>query len=275
MRPEENSGARSTPVDVAKQLHKTKICKHFLKDKCRFGADCSYAHCQEEQRGRPDLRKTKLCRLFEQGRCRENDCGFAHGPQELRGTVGVWKTVMCSKYASGQCRAGRQCRFAHGEQELQEPRQKQQQQEMLHRLPVPAAPFGYGGEYPHQYAYHGGGYPAPPPDFNAYGGPGGPLPGPAGGSGAVEAVAHLVSLTALMSEGMDQGHGGPGPGGPVNEERARHIWPPTPDFVPTPIRPSVDLPRPLSPLSPEAMQLIPPSLFSPESNERVPRGPPQ
>lgn len=262
-------------VDVAKQLHKTKICKHFLKDKCRFGADCSYAHCSGEQRDRPNLRKTKLCRLFEQGRCRHEDCCFAHGPQELRGTVGVWKTVLCSKFAGGTCRQGRSCRFAHGELELQSPGPQgvervggvnggtYKPQHFPGPLPVP--PFGYSEQFeqfqpapvaaPAQYGAY---YPAPSAQAFRQG-----LHQPPAASkdDSVETVAQLVSLMSEYS----------GDGEAANEDR-RHVWPATPDFVPCQ---TVPLPRrpqpPLSPLSPEAMSLLPPSLFSPEGEHR-PRG---
>lgn len=284
-------------MDVAKQLHKTKICKHFLKNKCRFGNDCSYAHCVTEQRDRPDLRKTKLCRLFEQGRCRNPDCTFAHGPQELRGTVGVWKTVMCSKFASGTCRAGATCRFAHGDNELQPAQAAVRgpgvsldrlapQQGRMQQLPgpLPAAPFAYGSQFTqmNQYPLQGG---------YAYAGFQYPQGLPGGASqmkeDPVETVAQLVSL---MSEHMGEDAGATAPAGaeefvPVNEER-RHVWPPTPDFVPTPMRPpgrisplSAPLPgmapsaalrslSPISPEDPEAINLIPPSLFSPEGEHR-------
>lgn len=108
-------------VDINKQLHKTKLCKHFLKGKCRYGAECSYAHYQDEKRSLPDLRKTRVCKLFGQGKCNKADCEFAHGVEELRGTDGVWKTVLCSKWQQGSCRVGKRCRFAHGLGELRAP----------------------------------------------------------------------------------------------------------------------------------------------------------
>jgi hypothetical protein len=84
-------------VDISRQLHKTKLCKHYLRGKCRYGVECSYAHDEQERRLRPDLRKTRTCRLFEQGKCDDGDrCPYAHGSQELRGTEGVWKTVLCA-----------------------------------------------------------------------------------------------------------------------------------------------------------------------------------
>merc|ERR1719240_60863 len=105
-------------VDINKQLHKTKLCKHFLKGKCRYGSECSYAHYQDEKRSLPDLRKTRVCKMYGQGKCTVANCPFAHGMEELRGTEGVWKTVLCSKWQQGSCRVGKRCRFAHGYDEL-------------------------------------------------------------------------------------------------------------------------------------------------------------
>merc|ERR1719420_295765 len=100
-------------VDINKQLHKTKLCKH--------GSECSYAHYQDEKRSLPDLRKTRVCKQFGQGKCSVANCPFAHGLEELRGTEGVWKTVLCSKWQQGSCRVGKRCRFAHGFDELRAP----------------------------------------------------------------------------------------------------------------------------------------------------------
>jgi len=105
-------------VDISRQLTKTKMCMHFLKGKCRYGQECSYAHNEIELKGRPNLRKTRICKNFEMGSCDNPFCAFAHGSDELRGTDGVWKTVLCAKWLNNTCRAGPRCRFAHGQHEL-------------------------------------------------------------------------------------------------------------------------------------------------------------
>lgn len=71
----------------------------------------------------PNLRKTKLCSRFSQGRCPAGaDCKFAHGEQELRATVDFYKTSLCKDWAaSGCCPRGDFCRYAHGAQELRAP----------------------------------------------------------------------------------------------------------------------------------------------------------
>jgi len=115
------NGKLGAKIDISKQLHKTKMCMHYLKGKCRYGPDCSYAHNEVELMHRPNLRKTRLCKNYEMGACDNPHCAFAHGGEELRGTDGVWKTVMCAKWLNGTCRAGSRCRFAHGQHELQVP----------------------------------------------------------------------------------------------------------------------------------------------------------
>lgn len=45
-------------------------------------------------------------------------CSFAHGEQELRGTPEFFKTALCNGYLKGSCKAGDNCRYAHGKEEL-------------------------------------------------------------------------------------------------------------------------------------------------------------
>jgi hypothetical protein len=71
----------------------------------------------------PNLRKTKLCLRFSQGCCAAGaDCKFAHSDQELRATVDFYKTSQCSDWAAnGECSRGDSCRYAHGVNELRAP----------------------------------------------------------------------------------------------------------------------------------------------------------
>jgi hypothetical protein len=127
--PTPSSKAAAAKIDISKQLAKTKMCMHYLKGKCRYGVECSYAHNEIELRHRPNLRKTRLCKNFEMGACDNPHCAYAHGSEELRGTDGVWKTVMCAKWLNGTCRAGSRCRFAHGQHELQDPPKDEEEDE--------------------------------------------------------------------------------------------------------------------------------------------------
>lgn len=69
---------------VAKQLVKTRFCKHFIRGYCRYQEKCTYAHHAEELMPRPNLAKTKICVGFLTGSCSANDCSYAHGLSELR-----------------------------------------------------------------------------------------------------------------------------------------------------------------------------------------------
>ena len=66
------------------------------------------------------FRKTKLCAFFQRGGCNKGrECGFAHGEQDLNVRPDLTKTVMCSAWLRRHsCRAGNSCRFAHGAAEL-------------------------------------------------------------------------------------------------------------------------------------------------------------
>lgn len=71
----------------------------------------------------PNLRKTKLCLRFSQGCCAAGaDCKFAHSDQELRATVDFYQTSLYSDWAAnGECSRGDSCRYAHGVNELRAP----------------------------------------------------------------------------------------------------------------------------------------------------------
>lgn len=108
-------------VPAKDQFYKTKLCPHHQGAGCRNKGDCFFAHGETELRHAPDLRKTKLCREFmKSGSCERGDeCVYAHSERELRGTDGYWKTDLCKYWKSGGCTAGYYCRHAHGPEELQ------------------------------------------------------------------------------------------------------------------------------------------------------------
>ncbi|CAE7213990.1 ZFP36, partial [Symbiodinium necroappetens] len=66
------------------KMKKTKMCEFHKEGRCKYGADCAFAHTESELQQAPDLRKTRLCRAFLQGKCNDSDCKFAHGEEELR-----------------------------------------------------------------------------------------------------------------------------------------------------------------------------------------------
>jgi len=280
-------------VDISKQLHKTKMCKHFLKGRCRYGQACSYAHNPEELRYRPDLTKTRLCKNFDLGRCNDETCMYAHGSEQLRGTDGVWKTVLCMKYPSGMCKAGRHCRFAHGMHEL---RQEQHDQSAGPAGAAPGRemqPSGYEtapiGGYPQQYpSLFQGQWPpqgqAPPPSSAK---PFPPAAQPTNeaytfkasdaslGLGLMPNPAPLQAKAPQADPPQEEGnvvmaelvrlisdmH--------VPEEKEATSQNRASPMLETPPRDRDRCGQHMSPLSPnKAMSLIPPSLFSPAGNSQ-------
>ncbi|CAE7206610.1 mex-5 [Symbiodinium sp. CCMP2456] len=101
-------------------MKKTKMCEFHKEGRCKYGADCAFAHTESELQQAPDLRKTRLCRAFLQGKCDDSDCKFAHGEEELRASNICFKTALCTWFEKGNCQSGAQCRFAHGVEELRD-----------------------------------------------------------------------------------------------------------------------------------------------------------
>lgn len=104
-------------ASLHRQLRKTKFCVFHLQGVCQYGKTCAFAHDLRELQGTPDLRKTKFCKNVN-GVCQVPDCAFAHSEEELRSMDSFYKKTMCMWYKKGRCRNGRQCRFAHGIEEL-------------------------------------------------------------------------------------------------------------------------------------------------------------
>lgn len=281
-------------VDISKQLHKTKMCKHFLKGRCRYGQACSYAHNPEELRYRPDLTKTRLCKNFDLGRCNDDQCMYAHGSEQLRGTDGVWKTVLCMKYPSGMCKAGRHCRFAHGMHELR------QEQHDKNAGPAGAAPgremqpTGYEtaqlSGYPPQYSsLFQGQWPAQPAQGQAQTSVK-PFPPPPPANEApytfkatepslgLGLMPNPAPLQAKAERPAEDGQGNVVMAELVRlisdmhapEQEKESTQPPRPSpMLETPPRDRDRCGQHMSPLSPnKAMSLIPPSLFSPAGNNQ-------
>lgn len=69
------------------QFRKTKLCGNHKRNRCELGANCPFAHSQEELQPMPDLMKTKMCYNYFRRRCNDPNCKFAHGSGQLRS---VW-----------------------------------------------------------------------------------------------------------------------------------------------------------------------------------------
>eukprot|EP00420_Gonyaulax_spinifera_P036213 CAMPEP_0197883414 /NCGR_PEP_ID=MMETSP1439-20131203/10249_1 /TAXON_ID=66791 /ORGANISM="Gonyaulax spinifera, Strain CCMP409" /LENGTH=163 /DNA_ID=CAMNT_0043503133 /DNA_START=54 /DNA_END=542 /DNA_ORIENTATION=+ len=81
---DDSSKGTSSTKRMARQLVKTRFCKHFRRGYCRYQDKCAYAHTSEELMPRPNLMKTKICMSFLSGRCSNDECTYAHGLMELR-----------------------------------------------------------------------------------------------------------------------------------------------------------------------------------------------
>lgn len=73
-----------------------------------------------QQRFRAQFRKTQLCRYFRTSECwNGRQCDFAHGEEELRSPPDLNKTSLCKLWELGKCPLSvRECEFAHGVQDL-------------------------------------------------------------------------------------------------------------------------------------------------------------
>jgi len=124
-------------------LKKTRMCPNLMQRGYCEKERCNFAHSEEELQPRPDLKKTRLCKFWQQGKCPyERDCKFAHGEDELQDGQGgededstgnrdegkdaqqtgtsFRKTRPCRYWLKGHCQYGDSCRFAHGDEELEE-----------------------------------------------------------------------------------------------------------------------------------------------------------
>eukprot|EP00929_Paragymnodinium_shiwhaense_P059286 TRINITY_DN2969_c0_g1_i11.p1 TRINITY_DN2969_c0_g1~~TRINITY_DN2969_c0_g1_i11.p1 ORF type:complete len:412 (+),score=109.91 TRINITY_DN2969_c0_g1_i11:55-1236(+) len=88
-----DKASQSKPGKVAKekvmhQLTKTTLCNFFNAGSCPAGADCKFAHGQEELQAKPNFCKTSLCKAWKVGKCKKvaAKCFFAHGYSDIRTT---------------------------------------------------------------------------------------------------------------------------------------------------------------------------------------------
>jgi hypothetical protein len=75
---------------------------------------------QSDNRVYHDFFKTKMCSLFFLNICKKGkNCPFAHSEDELREKPNLYKTKLCDAFLQeGKCVRGENCQFAHGEDEL-------------------------------------------------------------------------------------------------------------------------------------------------------------
>ncbi|CRG99637.1 zinc finger C-x8-C-x5-C-x3-H type, putative [Plasmodium relictum] len=111
----------SVSSEIKCQFAKTKICKHFLEDKCLNTDNCNYAHVLEELRPLPNLVNTKLCKSLKRNEiCNTPNCKYAHKIEQLQPStdLATYKTTMCYFWKKKKCMNQSKCRFAHGLKEI-------------------------------------------------------------------------------------------------------------------------------------------------------------
>jgi hypothetical protein len=74
------------PRVLESRLHRTKMCKFFVRGDCAKGSMCKFAHEMNTLQIRPNLFRTSLCMAFERnGSCKMgDDCKYAHGTHQLK-----------------------------------------------------------------------------------------------------------------------------------------------------------------------------------------------
>ncbi|SBS82702.1 zinc finger C-x8-C-x5-C-x3-H type, putative [Plasmodium ovale curtisi] len=111
----------TTSSEIKHQFAKTKICKHFLENKCLNTKNCNYAHVLEELRPLPNLKNTKLCKSLKKNvPCNNPNCKYAHEIEKLQPTtdLATYKTTLCYFWKKKKCMNQGKCRFAHGIEEI-------------------------------------------------------------------------------------------------------------------------------------------------------------
>ena len=98
---------------MKKQLFKTKVCRHFLSGRCKYGQQCTFAHNSNELCSRPDFRRTKLCSKSD---CKDPSCQYAHASNEVRDPY----DVICPAWLAGNCPNGLSCPLSHNSTHLEE-----------------------------------------------------------------------------------------------------------------------------------------------------------
>jgi len=103
----------------------TKVCRHFLANRCHFGEQCHFSH-DTSGAAYDAAPSTEVCRHFLANRCNFGDqCRFSHSvagtlPKAMQagGAVPSSSTVgmppdVCRQFLQGRCLYGATCRFKH------------------------------------------------------------------------------------------------------------------------------------------------------------------
>ncbi|KAF4650724.1 hypothetical protein FOZ61_011085 [Perkinsus olseni] len=111
------AGSISQPSQwIRDRLFKTKVCRYFIKGRCKYGDACTYAHWSDELQPRPDLHKTRICNKLD---CTAETCPFAHSIYELRDPPMSSELAPCRAFLQGRCDDSA-CPLAHNKTMIDE-----------------------------------------------------------------------------------------------------------------------------------------------------------
>ncbi|KJP85994.1 hypothetical protein AK88_04325 [Plasmodium fragile] len=134
-----NTRKMNQPADIKYQFTKTKICKHFLENRCVNKDNCNYAHVLEELRPLPNLENTKLCKSIKKKiPCCNPNCKYAHRIEKLQPStdLATYKTTLCYFWKKKKCMNQDKCRFAHGIEEIRPLRLSKEGENERQSLPL-------------------------------------------------------------------------------------------------------------------------------------------
>lgn len=105
------------------QSYKTELCKFYLKNCCRKGPACTYAHSKSEIRENLDPFSELCPEWLQTGTCDRQDCPYSHSCSSSKMFTRLpsrssLKSRMCRFADQGRCKWGQSCRFAHSIDEL-------------------------------------------------------------------------------------------------------------------------------------------------------------
>ncbi|GAW80509.1 hypothetical protein, conserved [Plasmodium gonderi] len=126
-------------AEIKHQFSKTKICRHFLENRCTNKGNCNYAHVLEELRPLPNLENTKLCKSIKKKvPCLNPNCKYAHRIETLQPSTNLatYKTTLCYFWKKKKCMNQDKCRFAHGIEEIRPLRVPNEMKNVETQLPL-------------------------------------------------------------------------------------------------------------------------------------------
>jgi predicted RNA-binding protein YlqC (UPF0109 family) len=109
-------GGAIEEIKRMQRLYKTQLCRSYGKNCCRSGIFCSFAHGQDELRMK--VATTKCDGGTGSDPIPPHRPMHAAAPHTETNGQQLYKTQLCRNYGNNCCRYGKNCSFAHGQDEL-------------------------------------------------------------------------------------------------------------------------------------------------------------